>query len=74
MNWPWLPPRRRDIACIFAVIIVVGIFVFVFTKYPYVGWMANKGWGFGPDWNCSYPGQGEPVCIKRSPAQSNNSN
>lgn len=20
--------------------------------------------GFGPDWQCTYPGKGEPVCIK----------
>jgi hypothetical protein len=24
--------------------------------------------GFGSDWNCSYVGKGEPVCVKQTPA------
>jgi hypothetical protein len=26
-----------------------------------------SNWGFGSDWDCTYPGKGDPVCIKRPP-------
>jgi hypothetical protein len=33
-----------------------------------VAYMQSSGramnWGFGPEWQCSWPGKGGPVCIK----------
>ena len=69
MNWPWMPPSAKDVACIAAVIVSAGVLLFLLTIYPYFrGLQPNKG--FGPEWNCAYPGQGDPVCIKMPPANS----
>jgi len=35
------------------------------VQNPLAGHGAN---GFGPDWSCTHPGGGEPVCIKQTPA------
>jgi hypothetical protein len=75
MNWPWPPPRGEDVAGIFIAIAIAGIVLVVFTKYPHVGPLgrtANQG--FGSDWNCDFPGSGDPVCIRKSPASPANSN
>ena len=31
---------------------------------------AHFNYGFGNDWVCSYPGRGDPVCVKRVSDQS----
>jgi len=63
-----MPPSGRDVAGI-AAVIVIAILLFVFTRYPHFGGLqSNKG--FGPEWDCTYPGQGDPVCIKKPPANS----
>ncbi len=67
MNWPWPPPRGRDVASIFAIIVIAGAMVFIFARYPQVGGL-RPNTSFGPDWNCVYPGQGDPVCTRKLPA------
>ncbi len=64
--WAWLTFHRRDVvagAVLFAVLAVLGYFWF-----PRVEPVA--GGGFGPDWQCTSVGSGEPVCI-RKPAATN---
>ena len=69
MNWPWPPLDRGDVAGILMVIAIVGILLFVFAEFPDAGRMS----GFGPGWDCAFPGQGDPVCIKKAPAPSDKS-
>jgi hypothetical protein len=47
---------------------------FVLALIILIGWAALAGggfyrlkpnFGFGPDWNCTYVGQGDPVCVKQ---------
>jgi len=62
MNWYLL--KRKDIAAIlFAVVIVGGLFV-VYVAVPSLGW-SNSNRGFDPSWECTNPGDGDSVCIKR---------
>jgi hypothetical protein len=59
--------KRKDIAAIlFAVAIVGGLFV-VYVAVPSLGW-SNSNRGFGPGWECTNPGDGESICIKKPPA------
>jgi hypothetical protein len=75
VNWPWPPPRRADVVSILvltlAAIAVIAA-IFVLNKSPRSDRMTN--WGFGPDWQCTHPGKGDPVCIKKPPTNSVPSN
>lgn len=53
--------KRSDIAAVLIGIGVIGAVIFAYVLYP----SPPRNWGFGPDWQCTYPGHGEPVCIKR---------
>jgi hypothetical protein len=66
MYWPLL--TRKDITGILAAIALLALFVFVaLVGHATLGQQTN--WGFGPEWECTYPGKGDPVCIKRVPAK-----
>jgi hypothetical protein len=30
-------------------------------------WSVLGNFGFGPDWHCTYPGRGGPVCLQDPP-------
>ena len=59
-------PARRDV-----IAVVVGILLVAWVIVEWVAWPIRPrllyNWGFGPDWDCTYPGKGEPVCSKRTP-------
>jgi hypothetical protein len=61
MNWPYL--TREEIAGILLLIVVLAGVFFAWVILPNSGLMTN--WGFGPEWECSNPGKGGPVCVKR---------
>ena len=61
MAWPYL--TRRDIAGVGLVILLLGGLAIAFLLRPQFFLQANHG--FGPDWDCTYPGKGEPICVKR---------
>ena len=51
------------LAIAFVAIIVVGLAgLAVSGHFPLL-----PNFGFGQDWNCSYLGRGEPVCLKQQP-------
>ena len=66
MKWPWPLPTVKDILG-FAFVAAIVIFVaFVTVRYPTLHETRNEG--FGPDWDCTRTGSGEPVCVKKIPA------
>jgi hypothetical protein len=36
---------------------------FAYARFPTLGPAGNQG--LGPDWECSHPGKGDPVCVKK---------
>ncbi len=72
MNWP--PPRPGDVAAFLLVLAIVGILLFKYALFPSQDRTVNAG--LGPEWDCTYPGKGEPICIKKrgeQPAKPNQS-
>jgi hypothetical protein len=68
MNWRlW---KRGDFAAVlFAAAILLGMLVFG-ARLHNANWRSNSG--FGPDWDCTNPGEGDAVCIKARPAKTEN--
>jgi hypothetical protein len=64
MKWPYLPLSRGDVLGIAFVVAVLGIVAAGFAIYPRNPFQMNNA-GFGADWDCTNPGHGEPVCVKR---------
>jgi hypothetical protein len=66
MNLPWPFATKREFAVtILVAIIVIAVVAVVLVKFPNP-YQASSNWGFGPEWHCSYPGGGEPVCVKET--------
>jgi hypothetical protein len=61
MVWRFL--TWREIAGMGLVILLLGALATAFLLRPDLFIPANRG--FGPDWDCTYPGKGEPICVKR---------
>jgi hypothetical protein len=62
MNWYLL--TRRDIAAILLVIALLGGMLIVHVVFPNLG-SPYSNQGFGPGWECTNPGMGDSVCIKK---------
>ncbi len=67
--WRLRTLRPGDYAAILLVIAVAAAALVGLVKIPF-GTKGNAP-GFGPDWDCSYAGQGDPICIKKNPENSN---
>jgi hypothetical protein len=63
MKWPWLPPTRKDMAIIAAMIAIGFAMVYLLLLYPFGTQRLN--FGFGPEWTCTAHPKGEPTCIKK---------
>lgn len=57
-------PRSRwgDFGAVLLLVAVLALVVAVHLKFPH--WAFTGNFGFGPDWACSFAGQGDPVCVK----------
>jgi hypothetical protein len=68
----WRTLWRGDVVAIFLLAAFVGIPVITVVKFPNFGW-TNLGAGalrFRSEWECSQPGYGDPVCVKKpAPSQ-----
>jgi len=53
---------REDLAIAAVVAVIAGFLVLTFIPFR----APNSG--FGPDWDCTNPGQGGPACVKREAA------
>jgi hypothetical protein len=58
-----LSAKPGDIAAILVGAVLLGLTVF--AAVAYTGWRTRPNFGFGPEWECTYAGQGDPVCIRR---------
>jgi hypothetical protein len=58
----WHTLRRGDVVAIFLLASIMGIAVILVVKFPN---FPTGNWRFGPEWECIYPGKGEPVCVKK---------
>jgi hypothetical protein len=65
--WPYL--TLRDIPRIVAVILIIVVALIASVMTPIIG--SRMNYGFGPEWNCAWPGKGGPICVKH-PAPTNN--
>ena len=47
-------------------LILVAAIVIAFAALAQARQFSTNGavWGFGPGWDCTYPGKGDPVCVK----------
>ena len=63
MRWPWPYPTRSEIV---GTLLVAGFLVMALLG-PLIFQNADRksNAGFDPSWDCTSPGYGEPVCIKR---------
>jgi hypothetical protein len=56
-------------AIILAVVLIAGVLIFTtLVKIPNLASTRNDG--FGPEWDCTSVGKGDPVCIKKPLAAS----
>jgi hypothetical protein len=63
----WRRITRGDVAGLLVVaVIVIGLLV---TYVDLPGFLNPNTTGtkasLGPDWTCTYPGKGDPVCVKK---------
>lgn len=65
MNRPWLPLRLSDIKAIVLGLALVGAVAFLAIRFGNVPQQRANA-GFGPDWQCTAVGQGDPVCVKKT--------
>ena len=56
----WRTLRRGDVVAIFLLAAILIVVAVAFVHFPILG-----SRGFGQDWECVYPGKGEPVCVKK---------
>jgi hypothetical protein len=64
--WAWLTMSRREVVAIIALIALLGIVAFSFIKNP----VGSRATNFGPEWDCTSVGHGDPVCVKKPAASS----
>ncbi len=63
--WTW-----KDYAGLLLVALMIGGLLAVYVELP--GFVNTRVSGtkanLGPDWHCTYPGKGDPVCLKKQPS------
>ena len=61
--WTW----KDYVGLLLAALLVVGM-ALVLVELPgfYPNLVGTKS-TLGPDWTCTYPGKGDPICVKKSP-------
>jgi hypothetical protein len=63
--WAWLASSRRDVVAVILLVVLAGaVAVAVLIWSPATAPVSE----FGPDWNCTHVGYGDPVCVKKPTA------
>jgi hypothetical protein len=55
--------RSKDVKAIVLAIALLTVLAIAWIKFGSSGGTANNG--FGTDWNCVNPGEGDAVCVKK---------
>ncbi|MBN9548752.1 MAG: hypothetical protein J0H31_07685 [Alphaproteobacteria bacterium] len=58
MSWPYL--RRGDMSGIVLMVIVLAMLAFFLLVLP----PRDRNFGFGPEWQCTRMGEGDPICVR----------
>ena len=58
MSWPCL--RRGDIAGIVFMALMCAVIAFFLLVLP----PRDHNFGFGPEWQCTRMGEGDPICVR----------
>ncbi len=59
----WHALGRRDVL---ATLLMVAFVAAILAGLVWLSPASKVGnGGFGPDWDCTYPGKGDPVCVKK---------
>ncbi|HTR87874.1 MAG TPA: hypothetical protein VMI56_25555 [Reyranella sp.] len=62
----WRLISRKDIAgAAVAAVIVAGLIV-GYIVWPGYSRFTGTQSTLGPDWTCTYPGKGDPICVKKA--------
>ena len=59
----WASSVRGNLIAIVLALAIGGILAFVSARYVDLGRVSN--YGFGPDWQCTRVGKGDPICVRR---------
>ena len=70
MYWYVRTLSRLEIGSILLAIALLGALACFFIAFPNLDRKTNDG--FGPEWDCTNPGDGGPICVKKQPAQRKN--
>jgi hypothetical protein len=65
MNWPPLPSRYSEIKTFVLLVAIVGSLAFLAIHFGNLPQQRANA-GFGPDWECTGVGKGDPVCVKKT--------
>lgn len=57
----WRAFRFGDVKAVLLLTAILVIMFAAFVRFPGL----TASWGFGPNWECSNPGKGGPVCLKK---------
>lgn len=61
--WATIRLYPRDAIAIAATLILLAAFFLLYGYFYHPSWYSRA---FGPGWNCSYAGEGDPICVKES--------
>jgi hypothetical protein len=64
MKWLWPSLAFRDLLGIAILLAILGVLAVLSVGYPGI-FRRNTNAGFGPDWECTQAGRGDPICVKR---------
>jgi hypothetical protein len=67
MYWYVRTLSRLEIGSILLAIALLGALACFFIAFPNFGRRTNDG--FGPEWDCTNPGDGGAICVKNLPTQ-----
>jgi hypothetical protein len=67
MYWYVRTLSRAEIGSILLAIALLAAVAYFFLAFPSFGRQTNDG--FGPEWDCTNPGDGGPICVKKQSAQ-----
>ncbi len=60
----WHALARGEVKAILLLAAILAVLAVAYLRFPMFSWLGYDV-GLGPDWDCSHPGKGEAVCVKK---------